>query len=264
MQKNRFILALVILPGILFLALPGLTSAEVKLPISPISRPVSLTLNRDIDSKNLDTPADYTGNPVAHQPKSKTKAIFLSLLLPGAGHLYLGERGRGEVFMGGEAVSWAGFLAFRIYGSWKKNDYMRFAEDHAGIDPTGKDEEFYKNLTFYDSREDYNRSGRIIDPSGAYYPNSRTYYWQWDSDSSRDRYRDMRNTSKAAFRNATFMIGVAVVNRIVAGIDAFRLAKKLASRSMTEFGFNDGLKFDFKANPFGSNPKVKICISHRF
>ena len=77
---------------------------------------------------------------------SKTKAVLLSLILPGAGHYYIGEKGRAEAFMGAEAVAWAGVLAFHTYGQWKEDDYSRYAEEHAGIDPAGKDDNFFSDI----------------------------------------------------------------------------------------------------------------------
>jgi hypothetical protein len=195
---------------------------------------------------------------------SKAKAVALSLLLPGAGQYYAGAKGRAEAFIGAELAIWAGALAFYTYGNWKEDDYIRFAEKYAGIDPSGKNDEFFKNLTFYDNREEYNSAGRIINPSAPYYPNTRAYYWQWDDDERRLEYRNLRNASKTAFRKATFMIGMAVFNRILAGIDSFRAVKKAAEKieSKDEFlSSGDRLKFKFKANPFGRNPAVSVTLS---
>ena len=245
-------------------------SAGIELPVSPLFKPVELAAGDNVELMQLDVASDEPASSVSAAPTniSRTKAVFLSLLLPGAGHFYLGEKGRGEVFVGAEIISWAGAAAFQIYGNWKEDDFVRFAEEHAGIDPNGKDEEFFKNLTFYDSREDYNTAGRIIDPNDPYYPNTDDYYWQWDNDESKSSYRDMRNTSETAFRNRDFSIGLAVFNRIIAGIDAFRLARKITGTKVDIFGKGqgdgDGIKFDIDANPFGNNPKFVLTLSRRF
>ncbi|UCD95436.1 MAG: hypothetical protein JSU69_05135 [Candidatus Zixiibacteriota bacterium] len=250
---------------ILILALPGFVGAGISVPLSPINTPVQ-PMYADLDkyAQIDDTSSANQGDqPPIVKPKSMTKAILLSFLLPGAGHFYLGEKGRGEVFAGGEVVSWAGFIGFRMYGDWKEDDYIKYAVEHADIDPSGKDEEFYKNLTFYDSRDEYNEAGRLYD-YGPFYPADRSHYWQWDGDDSRDQYRDIRNASKSAYRKATFMIGVAVVNRIIAGIDSFRLAKRLADRARSGYGAADGTKVKFSVNPFSRDPGFKVTISHRF
>ena len=253
-----------------FLALSaaGDCRAEIELPVSPLFRPLELAAGNNPDLMQLDVPADQPAPTAPLKPKnvSRTKAVFLSLLLPGSGHFYLGEKGRGEVFIGAEVVSWAGVAAFQIYGNWKEDDYVSYAEQHAGIQPEGKDEEFFKNLTFYDSRDEYNTSGRIIDPNDPYYPNTPDWYWQWDSDESKSSYRDIRNQSETAYRNRDFAIGMAVLNRIIAGIDAFRLARKIVGTKVEDFapGDAEGVEFDIDANPFGSNPKFKLTVSRQF
>lgn len=253
---------------ILAVAVTGkICKADIDLPISPLYGPIELAVNDNIQMKEFEIPSEDPASSAPAQKKiSKSKAVFLSLLMPGAGHFYLDEKGRGEVFIGAEIVSWAGVAAFQIYGKWKEDDYKDYAVRHAGIDPDGKDEDFYKNLTFYDSRMDYNTAGRVIDPGDPYYPNTPEYYWDWDSDGSRSLYRGMRNDSETAYRNRDFMIGVAIFNRIIAGIDAFRLARKKIHNRVDQFGGDLGkdVKLAFKANPFGSNPKVEVKLSRRF
>ncbi|GEM_PF-1455083 len=203
---------------------------------------------------------------------SQTKAIGLSLLLPGAGHFYIGEKGRGEVFMGAEAVSWIGAAAFYIYGKWREDDYRNYASVHAGVSPDGKDDDFYRTITFYDSREEFNGRGLADFPEREYYPNIPEYDWQWDSPTNRESYRGIRNSSKAAMRNATFMIGVAVANRILASIDTFRLLRKFDKKKTDKdedvsddyLGFLGDVDFRFSGNPFGSNPKVNIKLVKNF
>ena len=220
-------------------------------------------------SVEAETDMSETVRPADPEPQmkkiSKTRAVVYSVLLPGAGHLYLNETGRGEVFLGAEVVSWAGFFVFRTLGSWKEDDYIRYATEHAGIDPEGKDDDFYKNLTFYDSRDDYNTAGRIINPGASPYPNTRSYYWQWDSENSQNYYRDLRNSSENSFRNATFMIVGAIINRVLAGIDSFRLASRLAGRGAPQIGSTDGgTSFKFSAKPFSSNPRISVSVTRRF
>jgi hypothetical protein len=256
---NRFLPAL-----FLVLITTSMVQAEIELPLSPLNNPVMPGITFDVPVTSQDAMVDKISAPSDAKSYSKAKAVLLTVLFPGAGHFYLGEKGRGEVFLGAEAVTWVGFAAFRTYGSWRKDDYIRFARDHAGIDPDGKDDDFYKWLTFYDSREDYNTTGRISNPGAPFYPNTREYYWQWDGETSREKYRDIKNASKTAYRKATFMIGMAIFNRVVAGIDIFRMFKKINAPSLTEFGDARKVKLDFDANPFGDNPRISMTVIHQF
>ncbi len=252
----------------------GVASAKIDLPESKINLQLAqvsqITMNRNAVISLAPTSQDQSYFPGRHY--SKSKAIALSLLFPGAGHFYIGEKSRGEVFMGAEAAAWLGAAAFYIYGKWKEDDYHNYATVHAGIDPSGKSDDFYRTLTFYDSREEFDGRGLVDFPDRMYYPDTPEYDWQWDSETNRDAYRNIRNSSKASIRNATFMIGAAVANRILASIDTFRLLRKVNRKKKDReedmnddyLGFLRGVDFKFSGNPFGSNPRVHITVVKNF
>ncbi len=192
--------------------------------------------------------------------KSGFKAAMLSALLPGAGEYYLDNKSRAAFFFGTEALVWGGFFAFRIYGDWLRDDYKNYAQAHAGIDPEGKDDEYFDNLQFYVSRDWYNTIEGL--PFGEAYPYTDDYYWHWDSLDSQNRYRDIRNGSKRAFRNSSFMIGVAVINRLVSITDAIYLSRQQEEED--EFDFFSGWKLDYDANPFSKNPRASVKLIKSF
>jgi hypothetical protein len=67
------------------------------------------------------------------------------------------------------------------------------------------------------------------------------------------------------YRKATFMLGVALVNRIISGIDVFRLIQKESNLLQDdEFLTRHNIEFDVKANPFGKNSEFGLVIRHRF
>lgn len=269
----------ILISGMLLMAslMPAAALGKIVVEPSALHRPIGF-VNADWDEFDEFEPAkpkekpkkekETVTTPESRPEKvSKMKAVALSILVPGAGQYYAGEKGRAEIFFGAEVLTWASWLGFHTYGKWKEDDYIRYAQQHAGIDPSGKDDEFFKNLTFYDNRYDYNTAGRIINPRAPYYPDTRSYYWQWDDDDSRSTYRNIRNASKTAFRKATFMIGVAVFNRIVSGIDAFRTASKVTQKVKDdEFEEPDSeeFKFKFRGTPFGDNPRFHLTVSRKF
>jgi len=243
---------------------PLVVSAEIEIPISPLSVPITL---KSGDRSGFDEFGEENrAEKIKEEAKiSKTKAVLLSLIIPGAGHYYVGHKERGQIFMGAEVVSWFGFFAFRTYGSWKEDDYKKYAIQHAGITPSGHDDNFYRNLLFYDSREQYNTSGRIINPGSPYYPDDPQYDWFWESSAQRSTYRTIRNDSEVAYRKATFMLGMALLNRIIAGIDAFRIAQKESQRiKESDFLSRNNIDLNIKANPFGANRDFGITLTHRF
>jgi hypothetical protein len=201
--------------------------------------------------------------PAAAKEISMKKAMFLSILVPGAGEYYAGSTFKGQVFMGVELAIWSGFIAYRIYGGWKKNDYKDYASVHAGLDNSGKDDEFYDWVGFYDSREEFNLLGRLYYPDRPYLPDTRYYHWQWESEKDRFRFKDLKDASRKAFRNSTFMLGLAALNRLVSGIDTYRTvrAARRTVSSLTQFG-----DYKLKVSPrlSAENPGVKISLSRKF
>jgi hypothetical protein len=199
--------------------------------------------------------------------KSTTKAMLLSLLLPGAGELYAENTTGSRIFLGLEGSIWAGFFAFRTYGSWKKTDYKGYAALHAGVDLDSKTDDYFENMTYYDSRDEYNQFARLYHGADAtVYPENDFWNWNWDSEDSKGSFRDLRNQSKTAYRKALFMVGLAAVNRIVSVMDAARSVKKFNRKLNSEFSSINptDLKFSLDANPFGKNPHYYFKVKKEF
>lgn len=236
----------------------SLTYSELLVPVQPVS---ALALAADDDNRKQFL--DMSQNVEAGRKISMKKAMLLSFLFPGAGQYYADSKFKGQVFMGVEASIWVGFIAYRVYGGWKKDDYQDFAAAHAGVNNAGKDDEFYDWLGFYDSREEFNQFGRLYYPDRAYLADNESYYWQWDSEDNRLTFKDMKDDSKRAFRNSTFMIGLAIANRVIAGIDTYRTVKSAQARlrSLTQFG-----EYHFALSPrlLGDNPQVKLTVTRKF
>lgn len=194
--------------------------------------------------------------------KSKTKAALLSLLFPGAGEIYGGSEAKGKVFMFSEASLWIGFFAFRTYGAWLKNDYKIYAASHAKVNLEGKSDNFFDQLAFYDSRDQYNQFAPLYYRGEKQpYPADDFWNWEWDSRDSRDYYRDLKNRSKGASRRALYMVGLSVVNRIVSVVDAMKTVRSYNRKKSLEFSH---LRFDLKANPLGHNPRIMVYVSRKW
>lgn len=247
----------------------GTEHSSVLIPPKPIFTPQSsvilngqkLEQNRQINPSFEDEFQKPSGR------KSVTKAMLLSLLLPGAGELYAGNSTGSHIFLGLEGSIWAGFFAFRTYGSWKKTDYKGYAALHAGVNLDSKTDDYFENITYYDTRDEYNQFARLYHGADAtIYPENDFWNWSWDSEDSKGRFRDLRNQSKAAYRKALFMVGLAAVNRIVSVMDAARSVKKFNRKLSSEFSSINptDLKFSLDANPFGKNPHYYFKVKKEF
>ena len=183
------------------------------------------------DTARLADEGIAAGSNSGEKKVSALKAVGLSVFLPGSGHWYLGRRNRARLFFGIEAAGWTGFAGFLWFSNQRKQDYQNYAAAHAGADPTGKDEQFWRSLTFYENRDEYNKIGRVTNLANPFYPEIASYDWQWDSAESMQKYRLLRNSSKTAHRRAIFTLALLGVERLVAAADAYRLARKINSRA---------------------------------
>jgi hypothetical protein len=247
----------------------GTERSSVLVPPKPILAPQpSIILKEQILYQNRQTNPSFEDE--FQKPsgrKSVTKAMLLSLLLPGTGELYAENSTGSRIFLGLEGSIWAGFFAFRTYGSWKKTDYKGYAALHAGVNLDSKTDDYFENITYYDSRDEYNQFARLYHGSdAAIYPEDDFWNWNWDSQDSKESFRDLRNQSKSAYRKALFMVGLAAANRIVSVLDAARSVKKFNRKLGSEFSSINptDLKFSLDANPFSKNPHYYIKVKKKF
>lgn len=229
-------------------------------PLSPLgTRARDLYGNRFAYSEPLDefdwddkTESKNTGK------RSTLKAVALSALLPGGGQLYLGAKGQARLFLGMEASVWLSYAGLSVYADWKGNDVMRFAVSHAGIDPEGKDDTYFRNLTFYSDLEEYNTLGRAFSPDFPYIPDTPQWSWSWDSDESQSRYRELRNETSRAERNAEFMFVAAGVNRLISMVFAWREARRQNRTDLADDDF-DGELSQRKSSP-GAQTTFQLLV----
>jgi hypothetical protein len=160
-----------------------------------------------------------------HRP-SKAKAFFFSFVLPGAGEYYAGSKKMARIFFCSEILLWTTFLAFRTYGDWKKDDYRQFAVSRAGVNPNGKEHQYFVDIENYMNIREYNDAKLRQRDVGALYPENAFYNWEWDSEELRKRYEKLRISSDHAYARSLFVVGGIILNHIVSGIDALRVAKK--------------------------------------
>ena len=192
--------------------------------------------------------------------KSIFKAVLYSSLIPGGGQYYLGKRKTARYFFAAEALTWLGYLSFKTYGNWRRDDYMAYAAVHANVDLSGKSDEHLTWVGFYNDIREFNSFGRAWDPERAYLPDTPEYHWEWKSDQERQTYRDLRNGSLEAFRRSDFMIGVAIMDRVISVIDAVRSARRINRRIDMELsGMEPDRWLKLSVDPFSS--RRQVCLT---
>jgi len=192
--------------------------------------------------------------------KSVARAALYSALLPGWGEYYVGHKKKARFFFGVEALSWIGFIGFTTYGNWKEDDFIRFAGERAGADLEGKGDWFLDMVGFYDDIDEYNSLGRVFEPDYPYLEDNASNHWRWQDPEDRELYRHLKNRSREAYRRADFMIGLAILNRVVSVIDAVRDAKRSQRTIDDSFGETEKIHYRFDVHPFSSRRQVSFTI----
>lgn len=168
---------------------------------------------------------------------SPRRAFWSSLLIPGWGQRQVGSETSAARFLAVEAILWTGFLGWEHVASIRRDTYRTYAADHAGARAEGKDGEFIDDLGFYQSRLQHNQFARVDEGAEAtLYPSTAEYFWEWDRDASRLRFRDLRNSAESADRNALYATGMVLANHLVSAIHAARTARDAALERPGESG----------------------------
>src|SRR5262245_24984207 len=124
----------------------------------------------------------------------RARILLQSLTVPGWGQATMGKTRAAALFGFIETGIWAGFVTFRIQESMRADSYLNTARLFAGIDLSGKDEEFRRTVGEFASSEEYNRLVVYRDAANLYYDDPVKYRdyiakhsiggsdaWAWDS-----------------------------------------------------------------------------------
>lgn len=187
--------------------------------------------------------------------KSGGIAMLLSLVLPGAGHLYLDRMDVGKFFVMGEAASWLGFAGLNIYGGALRDDARTFASENAGLNKSGKDDDYFSNVGNFNSIYEYNNDKLLKGQYSQLY-DVNTYYWNWNNDANKDSYEEQRRKSERVYNTRVVFGTTLIVNRIVSSISALILANKRSDSNafniqpelmQKDYGI-DGVKLNISKN----------------
>lgn len=158
--------------------------------------------------------------------KSGFLAAGYSLLFPGMGELYAGRFDRGKYPLAAEIALWIGALGINAYGNWVQNDARIFAQRHAGVDPSGKDDDFFVDIENYSDLHDFNNQRLIERRTDELYPDEATWRWTWDTEQNREEYKDLRIHADEMHNAVTFFVLGMVANRIWSAIQAATVTRQ--------------------------------------
>lgn len=259
----------VLISGVILLSYLGVNAVTLK--DTPLELKFAAGISKDFGNVSLanfelgDQTEQNFGSASAPRKVSMVKAGLYSALLPGLGEYYVGHRSKARVFFAVEAATWISFFTFHIYGNWKEGDFVRFAAENANANLESKSNEFRDWVGFYDNIDQFNSLGRVQDPERPYLVDNAENHWYWQTAEAQSTYRHLKNRSREAFRRRDFMVGLAVVNRVISIIDAVRDAKR-SSREIkgSEFSLANGVNYRIEIDPFDRERPLSMALFKRF
>ncbi len=201
------------------------------------------------------------GGPVGSAGPSAGKAILLSAVAPGAGHIYSGYK-RGYLYLGMEAVAWISYLVLREDGNRRAEQ----AEEYAGdpFDPASNwsfgryVSEGYCNASG-GSEADSTLRARWADDRATFYDlieRDRSYDCGWLGSEEWSEFRGMRSNSDDLLKWARYAGAAVILNHAIAVLDMARLTR--------EFEIPGGADVRFDVKPSLPHPSGTIRIKKEF
>jgi hypothetical protein len=167
----------------------------------------------------------------ASQSQPKGKAVIASVIIPGLGQRIMKNNLKSEIMFWTEGTIWFLYGSLQWYGNSRNHDAKLYAGVNAMANTKVKSDKYYRALERYDNADLYNEDIRREarerfpdDPQAQInYLNQNGYFgdsiWNWKSDSLRYAYWGKRKSARTAFTRAGFVLGSALLNRLVSAID---------------------------------------------
>ena len=181
------------------------------------------------------------GSPTIHP-------MVKSLLVPGWGEASMGYQKSSRFFIQSETILMVGCLSAYKIGDMKQNEYIAFANEHAGAKNIS-DHRYWVDIGNYNSNQAFDEEHlRMRDGKEGQWS---SYPWFWEGgDSYRKHFEKMRIDSDKLFFTGKFIIGGIILNHIVSGINTLYLTritnKKKYSLSPIIEMHNDDIRYLFK------------------
>lgn len=193
----------------------------------------------------------------------KIKAGVLSLILPGAGQFYNGERKKAYIMAGIEAGIWITYFVFDAQGDNAMESSREYSGIYAG---TGGDhpDSYWQAVGRYldsDEYEDYLRREARATEQPLPPPLAPEDTWQWVNDDRKYNYQSLRADANAAYDRRDYMILFAVVNRAVSIVDAVIGAGKVDGQLETEVL---GMNLSLGMLPSWQDPGARCTVARSF
>ena len=204
---------------------------------------------------------DAVSYPSSDKTSRKVKSGLLSLVLPGAGQFYNGDRSKAYVFAGVEAAIWVSYLAFDTQGDNRTDTYTEYAGIYAGVQGEHV-ERYWQAVGRYMDSDAYNEAIRrearaLSETATGLIPSEDA--WQWSNSDHLATYQELRANANRSYDRRDFMILFAILNRAISVYDAVRhsVDDKLSGEVL-------GFKVDLDVSPSLHRPRAQCAFKRSF
>lgn len=160
--------------------------------------------------------------------------VLKSALIPGWGQHDSQASVKGFVFNGIEAGIWVfAALAADQASSYEYDLYYHASEYGQIIDPQGKGDLFLDRVSKYDNMDEYNEQMLRNRQWDRLYSEEDGYYWNWESESRRKAYFDLKTQRYRWRQRVTYAFGAVALNHLVSAMDALILKKNSTDMLIT-------------------------------
>lgn len=186
----------------------------------------------------------FRTNSTPASGKSKKKAFFFSLLVPGLGELYQNDWkfsgwGSGLYYFTAEAALWSGHFYLKSYGSWLREDSRSLAARSAGVDLNSKKpDQYYVNIGKFSDIYSYNDYQRRTAGTSTVYAENDANFWLWSSEKSRKKYDRLRIRSDNYRNFSQYVFFGVFTNHVLSAVNSLRIFRKLHPQSEARLHFN--------------------------
>ncbi len=153
-----------------------------------------------------------------------TGISWISLLVPGSGHQYVGSARKALGYISLDVVAITGAIFFRQYSKRLASNYKAYALHYAGITSSISNNFYWQVIGGFNDYYDYHQTIDLVREPERHF-SEQEYFWQWQDESYRKEYVSFQKVAKKFNTISSFCIGALILNRIVSFIDLRTMLK---------------------------------------
>lgn len=160
-------------------------------------------------------------NTVTNKNKSDLKFDYFlkSLAIPGWGEYKLGHKSQAYTFFTAEALLITTAAGLYYFSNERTDDFKNYASLHAGVNKSGKTDNFWISIGNYDNTALYNEQKNIDRNFGARY-DSPSEQWRWDNSGNRKAYDKIRIEAANMETLSYYAVGAVLANHLLSAMNA--------------------------------------------